>query len=257
MLSQALLTHYADLPGGNLETHHLTPGHIPAYEAHVHTHYQFCFNPDEAGGYELAGRATPYARARLFVVPPLRPHRPLPRRLDRDNRFLVLNVTAAEVARFAENVAVRLPDTTFAQPAVLTAYRELFGATTPADAVDTFLAHLPWRGVGAAPASDPAAVGRARQYLTHHLDRRVSLTELAAHCYCSKYHLCRVFREAVGVPPLRYHRQLRAEEARRRLVTGASVGEVSLALGYHDPSHLRRQFRTVFGLPPSAYQKAQ
>ena len=100
------------------------------------------------------------------------------------------------------------------------------------------------------------AVRRARDHLHDNLAANVTLAELAAASGVSPYHLARVFRAEMGLPPHAYQVQLRVERARRLLAAGRSAGEAAAAVGFCDLSHLSRHFRRHVGVPPGTYARS-
>jgi AraC-like DNA-binding protein len=105
-----------------------------------------------------------------------------------------------------------------------------------------------WRLAGATPASR-----RARQYLDESYVRDVSLSELAAACGCSPFHLARAFTAQFGLPPHAYLNNLRVNRAKRMIRAGTPLADVAYAVGYCDQSHLNRRFKKIVGITPSQY----
>src|SRR5262250_816963 len=65
------------------------------------------------------------------------------------------------------------------------------------------------------------------------LDQNISLKEMAAVAYMSRYHFNRTFRQVTGLPPRRFLTKLRVEAATRMLLdTNHSITEICLDLGY-------------------------
>jgi AraC-like DNA-binding protein len=96
----------------------------------------------------------------------------------------------------------------------------------------------------------------AREFLHEHAAGRVRLDDLAAVAGLSPPHLVRVFSRAVGMPPHRYHTWLRIERAKRLLISDdITIGEVALAVGFHDHPHFSRTFRRWVGFAPSRYRQ--
>jgi len=88
--------------------------------------------------------------------------------------------------------------------------------------------------------------------------QRLTLAELAQSVHLHPAYFSAVFREATGIPPLRYVAQYRLNRVRELLLsTDLPVGEIALDTGYRDPSYLDRVFRNVEGLAPSAYRRAK
>ena len=99
-----------------------------------------------------------------------------------------------------------------------------------------------------------SAVAAAREYLEGSLDRRVTLLELAAQVHLSPFHLHRLFRSVVGVPPHEYLTRARIRRALVLLADGVSVTEVATATGYSTPSSFSSAFSRRVGVAPSLYR---
>ena len=68
--------------------------------------------------------------------------------------------------------------------------------------------------------------------------------------------LKRRFKTATGTTLIDYLQNLRVEEAKRLLETGQiAVDEISVEVGYEDPSFFRRLFKRRTGLTPSQYRR--
>lgn len=93
-------------------------------------------------------------------------------------------------------------------------------------------------------------------YLHDHLAMDVSLDDLAGLARLSRFHFARAFRQSTGVPPHRYHRQMRLDAARRQLSdTRLSVTDIATAVGYDSPQALARAFRQAFGISPAGFRR--
>jgi AraC-like DNA-binding protein len=71
----------------------------------------------------------------------------------------------------------------------------------------------------------------------------------------SPFHLVRVFRQIVGLPPHAYQTQLRLTHARTLLAQGHSVGYVAQETGFFDQSHFAQQFKRHYFVTPGSYCK--
>jgi AraC-like DNA-binding protein len=99
-----------------------------------------------------------------------------------------------------------------------------------------------------------SAVERARALLHSHPTQPLELPEIAMVAGTSVSHLVRSFSRVVGLPPQRYHVQVRLAHARRLLAEGQSASWVAYECGFADQSHLNRRFKECHGLTPGAFQ---
>ena len=80
--------------------------------------------------------------------------------------------------------------------------------------------------------------------------------ELAAAAGCSRYVAYRAFRQAYGLAPSDYQRELRVRTARRLLTAGVEPALAAAEAGFADQAHLTRWFRRYYGVTPGAYRAA-
>src|SRR5262245_58531744 len=80
--------------------------------------------------------------------------------------------------------------------------------------------------------------------------------DLAAAAGCSRYAAYRAFRQAYGLSPSDYQRQLRVQAARRLLSAGVAPASAAADAGFADQAHLNRWFRRYYGVTPGAYRAA-
>ena len=120
------------------------------------------------------------------------------------------------------------------------------------------LAHLLSRHSENRPACSPIgkerlAVRRARNYLEAHPTENITLAELAGVSNLSPFHLLRVFRVEMGLPPHAYLTQLRVATAKRLLTWSLPIPQVAVVAGFSDQSHLTRHFKRLVGVTPGHY----
>ena len=99
------------------------------------------------------------------------------------------------------------------------------------------------------------AVKRSKAYLQVHYTEEITLQELAQVANLSPFHLARLFRQGVGLPPHMYQTQLRLVHAKTLLAQGFDVSYVALEMGFCDQSHFARQFKRHFLATPGSYRK--
>lgn len=110
------------------------------------------------------------------------------------------------------------------------------------------------------PASRPSpsprhrqAVERARDRLDAGIETGVTSAELEAAAGLSRYEVARHFRTCLGTSPHRYLVLRRLDRARALIRGGTGLADAAAASGFADQSHMTRQFRRAYGLPPGRW----
>jgi AraC-like DNA-binding protein len=99
----------------------------------------------------------------------------------------------------------------------------------------------------------PEPVACAVDYILSHLDKSLSLAELARVACCSERRLVDLFRASLGAPPMAYVRQRRVQEAQRLLMDSVPIKDVASRLNFADSHHFSRVFRQTTGISPSEF----
>jgi AraC-like DNA-binding protein len=59
------------------------------------------------------------------------------------------------------------------------------------------------------------------------------------------------FKMVTAMGPLQFQKHLRLQEARRLMLSdGFDATSAAARVGYYDPSHFSREYRSLFGAPP-------
>lgn len=98
-------------------------------------------------------------------------------------------------------------------------------------------------------------IERILDYIKEKLTEDLSVENLAAHFYMSKYYLMHKFKEATGYTLHNYIVQKRLIYANSLIKSGKSVTEACIECGFNDYSSFLRAFKNMFGLPPKKYYK--
>jgi AraC family transcriptional regulator len=93
-------------------------------------------------------------------------------------------------------------------------------------------------------------------YIREHLDREITLAELAGQVRLSRFHFCTAFRLATGKRPHEWLAIQRIERARILLQDRAlRIIDVGLSVGYQTQSAFAAAFRRIVGDTPSNYRR--
>lgn len=96
---------------------------------------------------------------------------------------------------------------------------------------------------------------RVLVHIQQHLNKPLSLGELASMACFSPYHFHRIFKGMVGESVKEYVRRLRLERAASQLKLGsASVVDIALEAGYDSHEAFTRSFKATFGKSPSRFR---
>jgi len=105
------------------------------------------------------------------------------------------------------------------------------------------------------PESREPALNGVLQWASQHLDRPISVTQLAGKAVMSPSTFHRRFQAATGDTPLRWLNRQRVDRARQLLeTTDLDVAAIARRSGLGTTANLRQQFGRQTGLSPSAYR---
>lgn len=111
-------------------------------------------------------------------------------------------------------------------------------------------------GNSAAHVYQDPLVARALEYMRGNLDSHCTINQLAALLDTSERQLNRAFLTNAGLPPAKFWRQLRLQEARKLLSdTSLHVTQIAYAMGFSDASHFIQSFRKRYGETPHQFRK--
>ncbi|WP_320196445.1 AraC family ligand binding domain-containing protein [Agrobacterium rosae] len=93
-------------------------------------------------------------------------------------------------------------------------------------------------------------------YIDSHLDRNLSVSDLAVVAGLSRAHFSRIFTANEGLPPAEFVLEKRLRRAAKLLTTAANmpIKEVSVRCGFEDPNYFSKVFRRLYGINPSEFR---
>ena len=99
------------------------------------------------------------------------------------------------------------------------------------------------------PAANSFIARQAQTYIAAHCTQRLSLQDVAEHCFVSQWHLSKLLNKHLGQP---FYDLLNAERIRRakELLETPSlrISEIADMVGYADTAHFSRVFKKLEGI---------
>ena len=93
-------------------------------------------------------------------------------------------------------------------------------------------------------------------HLVEHLDKKITLEDMAGFVNMSVSHFTRRFKEYAAVSPMEYLNQLRLKRAKRLLKSSAkNITEIAFACGYTSSSYFSAMFIKSVAITPSQHRK--
>jgi AraC family transcriptional regulator len=112
------------------------------------------------------------------------------------------------------------------------------------------------RGQSAIKESSPRWLRQAEDFLRENFTLAFQFEDVAKAAGVHPVHLARVFRKKNGCTIGEYVRRLRLDFAAKEIVaTNKFLGEIAIASGFADQSHLTKTFKARFGVTPSEYRR--
>ncbi len=95
-----------------------------------------------------------------------------------------------------------------------------------------------------------------QDYIAAHLDRNISLQELADLVDLHPHYFCRLFKATLQITPHQYLLKSRVEQAAQLLrQTDGTIAEVAQQVGFYDQSRFTQVFRRWMGVTPKHYRQ--
>jgi AraC-like DNA-binding protein/quercetin dioxygenase-like cupin family protein len=95
-----------------------------------------------------------------------------------------------------------------------------------------------------------------RDYIRTHFQRLRTLAQIARESHLDDAYVCRLFRRYDHQSPYQFLMRLKMSAAAEQLAQpGALVKNVAADLGFTNPFHFSRVFKSVFAIPPDGFRK--
>ena len=96
---------------------------------------------------------------------------------------------------------------------------------------------------------------RIVQYIGGHIDRQITVEDLAERAHLDKSYFTVRFKEIYGISPMRYVAHMRIERAKVLLTTSSmTITEIASSTGFSSIHYFSRQFKSRVGLTPAGYR---
>ena len=99
-------------------------------------------------------------------------------------------------------------------------------------------------------------MSRLVEYINSHYAQITGISQIAEHFFLSKYHLCRVFKNAMGITIIDYLNQVRVKNAGSFLTsTDKSIQQIATLCGFRSATYFSNLFKKQTGLSPREYRQ--
>lgn len=91
-------------------------------------------------------------------------------------------------------------------------------------------------------------------YIHNNLSADLSLDALANNFFVSKYYICHIFKDHLGISVHQYIIRKRLDISREKLLSGTPISALPAACGFNDYSSFYRSFKKEYGLSPKDFK---
>ncbi|WP_424969648.1 AraC family transcriptional regulator [Dinoroseobacter sp. S76] len=93
-------------------------------------------------------------------------------------------------------------------------------------------------------------IARTIDYLSTHLDKHVTIDDMADHAGMSRAVFHRRFKDATTMSPIQFVKSMRLNNAAMKIAEGKTVSEAAWDVGYKSASQFSREFKRMYGQSP-------
>ena len=132
----------------------------------------------------------------------------------------------------------------------------LTSSTAYKESVAKMMLSLHLRGVEVTKKCDEEWVAQAKEYMTAHYHKRLSIEDVANAIHIDRRYLRNLFVKHTGKSTKTFLDTLRMERAAELLLCSAlPIGIVAMSVGYDDPLSFSKAFKKHFGISPTGYKE--
>jgi AraC-like DNA-binding protein len=100
-------------------------------------------------------------------------------------------------------------------------------------------------------------IARSIEYLSSHLDEKVTIDQMASQVGMSRAVFHRKFRQATTMSPIQFVKSMRLNSAAMKVAGGMNVNEAAMEVGYVSSSQFSREFKRMYGLSPRQWSHSK
>lgn len=99
-------------------------------------------------------------------------------------------------------------------------------------------------------------IGQIVRYINEHFNEIEDIQQIAEHFFISKYHLCRTFNKALGLPLISYLNSIKIRSAAELMKNeDLNLTDIATHCGFNSSSYFCKVFKAEKGVSPTAYRK--
>lgn len=103
---------------------------------------------------------------------------------------------------------------------------------------------------------DDFVIQKAKEYIRHNYQDDISLNDVASHVFLNSNYFSSLFKQKTGDTFRNYLRNIRIDKAKELLTsTNLRIYEIAMTVGYNEPSHFVRAFKSVTGKNPRDFRE--
>lgn len=99
-------------------------------------------------------------------------------------------------------------------------------------------------------------IARAITYLSSHLDKAVTIDDMATQVGMSRAVLHRKFKQATTLSPMQFMKSMRLNHAAMKIAEGKTVSNAATEVGYVSSSQFSREFKRLYGQSPRQWSQS-
>lgn len=268
----------------DFEIYYYNDYNLSKVDPHTHDYYEFYFLLEGNVSIQVDGEIYPLRFGDIILIPPGIAHRPLIHNYNVPYRRFVLWISqeyCSHLLSLSHHYGyllqyVQLNKTYIfhnervsfntIQSMILRLLEELhsdrFGREAQINlCVNDLLLHLNRtiyeRNHPTVRSTEASLYHRVITYIESHIEEDLSLDNLAAVFFVSKYHIAHTFKENLGISVHQYITKKRLTLCREAILGNREITEVYLSFGFGDYSSFYRAFKKEYGVSPKAFKEMQ